>query len=188
LEAEHVIEALGFFNREGFLSIFEYDGDADFAVSGLNADCEVNHSDRPAWSSVTLYQGGAALSGGLARNAGFWKTPIGSRLIGLLLRSGSMLSLSKQFDAAMFKIYERAKSEAGYNATVFLGMLNDRGGLSTAKYLINTSKPSDGYTHLYERGRLDLTVEAMIVENSKWHEFFTGEELTRARRRLKQYG
>src|SRR5207247_11299621 len=53
--------------------------------------------------------------------------------------------------------------EAGYNATIFLRMVSDRGGLATAKYLINSPTPSVGYTHLYERGRLDLTVEAMVV-------------------------
>jgi hypothetical protein len=74
-----------------------------------------------------------------------------------------------QFDGAMFEIYNRAKSEAGYNATIFLRMLGDRGGLATAKYLINSPKPSDGYTQLYERGRLDLTVEAMVVESPTWH-------------------
>ena len=99
-----------------------------------------------------------------------------------------MQDLSKQFDAAMFEIYRRAKSEAGYNATIFLRMLSDKGGLATAKYLINSSKPSDGYTHLYDRGRLDLTVEAMIVESTKWHDLFTADELTKARTRLKQYG
>jgi hypothetical protein len=88
----------------------------------------------------------------------------------------------------MFKIYQRAKSEAGYNATIFLRMISDRGGLATAKYLVNAQKPSDGYTHLYERGRLDLTVEAMVVENAKWHELFTNEELAAANTRLKKYG
>ena len=73
----------------------------------------------------------------------------------------------KQFDGAMFEIYNRAKSQAGYNATIFLRMLGDRGGLATAKYLINSPKPSDGYTQLYERGRLDLTVEAMVVESPR---------------------
>ena len=97
-----------------------------------------------------------------------------------------MQDLSKQFDAAMFEIYRRAKSEAGYNATVFLRMVTDRGGLSTAKYLINSPKPSDGYTHLYERGRLDLTVEAMVVESTRWHGLFTVEELAKARLRLHQ--
>ncbi len=97
-------------------------------------------------------------------------------------------NLAHKFDTAMFDIYRRAKSEAGYNATIFLGMITDRGGLETAKYLINAAKPSDGYTHLYERGRLDLTVEAMVVEHPLWHQLFTGEELARAAARLKQYG
>lgn len=99
-----------------------------------------------------------------------------------------MPELSQSFDAAMFEIYRRAKSEAGYNATIFLRMLSDSGGLATAKYLINSSKPSEGYTHLYDRGRLDLTVEAMVIENAKWHDLFSIDELTKARLRLKQYG
>jgi hypothetical protein len=99
-----------------------------------------------------------------------------------------MQDLLKQFDLAMFEIYRRAKSEAKYNATIFFGMLNDRGGVDTAKYLINSPKPSDGYTALYERGRLDLTVEAMVIESDKWHELFTAEELVRARKRLADYG
>jgi hypothetical protein len=53
---------------------------------------------------------------------------------------------------------------------------------------INSSNPSEGYTHLYERGRLDLTVEAMVVENVTWHELFTESELARSRHRLRQYG
>lgn len=98
-----------------------------------------------------------------------------------------MKDLQKQFDLAMLDIYRRAKSEARYNATIFLRMVADRGGLLTAKYLINSTAPSDGYTHLYERGRLDLTVEAMIVENPKWHELFTAEAIAKARGRLAEY-
>src|SRR5438132_3919824 len=103
-------------------------------------------------------------------------------------RRTSMRDLGKQFDAAMFEIYRRAKSEAGYNATIFLRMVSDKGGLTTARYLINSARPSDGYTHLYERGRLDLTVEAMVAENAKWHELFTGKEVVAATSRLKKYG
>jgi len=99
-----------------------------------------------------------------------------------------MQNLTKEFDAAMFEIYRRAKSEVAYNATIFLRMIGDRGGLETAKYLINSPKPSDGYAHLFERGRLDLTVEAMIAENTKWHQLFTDDELNKVRRRLKDYG
>ena len=99
-----------------------------------------------------------------------------------------MADIRKEFDQAMFSIYRRAKSEANYNATIFLNMLTSKGGLPTAKYLINAERPSDGYTHLYERGRLDLTVEAMVVESSRWHGLFTDDELVRARKRLQAYG
>jgi hypothetical protein len=88
----------------------------------------------------------------------------------------------------MFEIYARARAEAKYTASVFLGMLQRQGGLITAKQLINASKPSDGYTALYERGRLDLTVEAVVIENIEWHDLFSTEELARAKARLKQYG
>jgi hypothetical protein len=98
-----------------------------------------------------------------------------------------MPELLKQFDQAMLSIYQRAKAEVNYNATIFFRMLSERGGLSTAKYLINSENPSDGYTHLFERGRLDLTVEAMVVETPQWHELFTPEELGRAKKRLEDY-
>lgn len=87
----------------------------------------------------------------------------------------------------MLDIYLRAKKEAGYTATIFYGMINSRGGLATACYLINSPKVSDGYTALYERGRLDLTVEATVVENPEWAPLFSEEELERALRRLKEY-
>jgi hypothetical protein len=98
-----------------------------------------------------------------------------------------MANLETQFDQAMFDVYRRAKDEAGYNATIFLQMLTEHRGLLTAKTLINAPKPSDGYTALYMRGRLDLTVEALVMEDERWHRLFTDEELQRARRRLKDY-
>jgi hypothetical protein len=96
-------------------------------------------------------------------------------------------NLETQFDQAMFEVYRRAKDEAKYNATIFLQMLTDEGGVRTAKALINAAKPSDGYTALYMRGRLDLTVEAVITDEVRWHSLFTEEELQRARKRLRDY-
>lgn len=98
-----------------------------------------------------------------------------------------MADALKDFDLAMLRICQRAKSEVGYNATIFLRMLDERGGLATAKYLINSAKPSEGYTRLYELGRLDLTVEAKVVEDSRWHSMFLPEEIARANARLKSY-
>jgi hypothetical protein len=98
-----------------------------------------------------------------------------------------MADLEAQFDIAMFDVYRRAKDEAGYNATVFLQMLSSNGGLRTAKTLINSSRPSDGYTALYFRNRLDLTVEALVVGDTRWRALFSEEELQRANKRLREY-
>jgi hypothetical protein len=92
------------------------------------------------------------------------------------------------FDRAMMDIYVRAKAEAGYTASIFHRMLCDRGGLATAKQLINDRKPSEGYTALWERGRLDPTVEAMVTDSKEWLSLFEPEELERARKRLADYG
>ncbi|MGU3399164.1 hypothetical protein ACLBWS_05385 [Brucellaceae bacterium D45D] len=89
-----------------------------------------------------------------------------------------------KFTEAMFQVYRRAKVEAGYTATIFYRMVNENFGLPTAKALINAPKASDGYTALYELKRLDLTVEALVVENAQWRKLFTDEELKKAEQRL----
>ena len=88
------------------------------------------------------------------------------------------------FDQAMFEIYYRAKAEVNYQANDFLKMLTERGGIDTAKYLINKKTPSPGYGNLHELGRLDLTVEAMIHCEKKWHSLFTTEEIEKIKKRL----
>ncbi|MCF6344042.1 MAG: hypothetical protein L3J15_05105 [Devosiaceae bacterium] len=98
------------------------------------------------------------------------------------------MSLEQQFDQAMLDIYLKAKSEAKYKATLFFKMLNSDRGIITAKKLINSKKPSDGYTALYEKNCLHLTVEALLIDNPKWHELFEESEIKAARKRLKEYG
>lgn len=97
-----------------------------------------------------------------------------------------MKNLETEFDLAMLEIYRRAKTEVGYNATRYLQMLQEHGGLGTARILINAPKPSDGYTALWERERLDLTVEALIIQD-KWHALFLDEEREIATKRLEDY-
>ena len=96
-------------------------------------------------------------------------------------------TIEDKFTLRMFEIYQQAKQKAGYTATIFYGMVSDNGGLATAKTLINAAKPSDGYTALYMRGHLDLTVEAVVVEEPQWQSLFTSEEIERAKKRLTAY-
>ena len=86
----------------------------------------------------------------------------------------------------MVELYKRAKVEAGYTAGYFLGIVSDKGGLETARQLLHTADPSDGYVALWERGRLDLTVEATVL-GPRWHALFTDDEQAIARARLEAY-
>jgi hypothetical protein len=96
--------------------------------------------------------------------------------------------LVAEFEEAMVEVYRRALSEAKYKASRFLTMIHDEGGLATAKYLLHAPQVSEGYTALWERQRLDLTVEAVILNEPRWHPLFTSEELELCRVRLLKYG
>jgi hypothetical protein len=95
--------------------------------------------------------------------------------------------LRRRFDREMRGVYERARSEAGYNATYFLSMLAEHGGLGTAHRLLAGRDISDGFSALRERRRVDLTVEALVLQTA-YAELFSDEELETARRRLEDYG
>ena len=66
-------------------------------------------------------------------------------------------------------------------------MVSERGGLETARYLLYATSVSDGYTALWERGRPDLTVEAMVLR-TEWRSLFTLTERQTALKRLRDYG
>jgi hypothetical protein len=95
--------------------------------------------------------------------------------------------VEREFGRAMHDIYLSAKDELGYNATYFLRMLASDGPIQTARRLITSSQPSEGFTTLWERRRLDLTVEAHVVQ-PRFQLLFTESELEAARQRLESYG
>ena len=97
------------------------------------------------------------------------------------------LDVTKDFEASMHAVYRKAKAEAGYNATISLRMLYDHGGLETARRLLAERNVSDGFTALWQAGRLDLTVEAQVLR-PQYSELFTAREPRTARSRLDQQG
>ncbi|WP_182882083.1 GmrSD restriction endonuclease domain-containing protein [Microbispora sp. H10949] len=96
-------------------------------------------------------------------------------------------TVTAEFDAAMRSIYDKARSEANYHASYFLSMLAEHGSLATARKLLRSPAVSDGFAALWERGRLDLTVEALVVQ-PQFAEMFTPTEIEVARHRLEQFG
>ncbi|MEN6622123.1 MAG: hypothetical protein ABFD50_11300 [Smithella sp.] len=96
-------------------------------------------------------------------------------------------NLQVEFTNAMFDLYTRTKLDTNYNPTVFHDMLLKDDGVKTAKTLLHTTEPSSGYTKLWELHRLDLTVEAFIWDNPKFHELFSPEELNVVKKRLTDF-
>jgi TIR domain len=96
-------------------------------------------------------------------------------------------NLEGAFHTAMVDVYQRAKREAGYHATYFIQMVSDRGGLATARHLLHASSVSEGFTALWERHRLELTVEAVVLQE-RFAPLFSDEERKIARARLAEYG
>lgn len=95
-------------------------------------------------------------------------------------------NLEIQFHRDMLSIYENAK-KIGYNASRFIQMVANQGGLNVAKKFINSINPSDGFTKLVLLKRWDLTVEALVLKN-EYHSLFSNQEREIAKSRLIAHG
>jgi hypothetical protein len=66
-------------------------------------------------------------------------------------------------------------------------MVSEEGGLKAAKTLLHADGYSEGLKALWEKGRLDITMEAIVIQEP-WSQLFTIDELATARRRLEELG
>ena len=90
--------------------------------------------------------------------------------------------LEAQFHEAMLGIYDEA-STFGYHPTYFLQMVHEHGGVQAAKILLSGDTPSEGFVRLWKEGRLDISVEALVLRE-RWRGLFTADYLHEAYRRL----
>jgi hypothetical protein len=90
------------------------------------------------------------------------------------------------FDEAMLDIYRKADRELGIKFKNFLDKIVTLGALNAAKHFLSDSLQS-GFTTLWERRRLDLTMEALVIR-PEWAHLFTERELDEARKRLRDHG
>ncbi len=95
--------------------------------------------------------------------------------------------LELSFHQRMIQIHESAKAECNYSATRFLQMVNSNGGLQTAKILLAANGYSEGLTRLWEEKRLDISMEATVLQRP-WCQLFTDDELVIAKRKLEELG
>jgi hypothetical protein len=97
------------------------------------------------------------------------------------------MKIDDAFHENMVEVYEKAKNECHYNAVRFNQMVQQYGGVTTAKRLLASNHYPEGLTRLWELKRLDISMEALVLQ-SPWCDLFTNEELAVARRRLTELG
>jgi len=97
------------------------------------------------------------------------------------------MSLEAEFEDALRGTYEAARKR-GYVATYFLQMLEEHGGVQTAKRLLAKSEPQTGLFELWNLGLLHKSMEAVICDNPRFHSLFEAAEIAEARRRLEELG
>jgi 5-methylcytosine-specific restriction enzyme A len=98
-----------------------------------------------------------------------------------------MTSLAeKQLEGELRRCVEECRT-LSYTPSYFVQMIDDRGALGACRKLIDDNNPSEGFTKLWELGRMDLTVEAVALR-PPYKALFTQVERLKARRRLEEYG
>jgi hypothetical protein len=95
--------------------------------------------------------------------------------------------LRQEFHQAMIRVYEKALQQCHYNAHIFRGMVEEHGGLETARRLLHSPATQYGFEKLWECGCLNITMEYQVIQE-RWATLFTPEEIQIARKRLTDYG
>lgn len=92
-------------------------------------------------------------------------------------------TLEVRFHQEMLDTYYEAARALHYRAVRFLNMVNENGGIKTAKTLLQSDEISYGLTELYLGGRLDISVEALVLK-PEYATLFSNEERAKARAHL----
>ena len=98
-----------------------------------------------------------------------------------------MSRLEMKFDEDMKELYFITKKECRYNATRFLQIVAEKGGVAAAKQLIARPGGTEGFEKLWECGRLYLSIEAYVLK-PEYDSLFTEEEKRRCRELLMSMG
>jgi hypothetical protein len=95
-------------------------------------------------------------------------------------------SLKEALTHALRGTYDAARKR-GYVAASFLQMLEEHGGMETAKRLLSKSEPQTGLFELWELGLLHESMEAVVLQD-RFKGLFTEDEVGEAYRRLDELG
>lgn len=93
-------------------------------------------------------------------------------------------SVERDFEAAMIDVYRHAWEQVRYRASDFHAMIQRHGGVEAAHRLLREGPAASGFAALLTRGRPDLTMEAMILKEQRFHSLFDAHEHQVARDRM----
>lgn len=96
------------------------------------------------------------------------------------------MNLEDMFHNDMVHIYKTAKKELGYNASRFIQLVSEKGGVQAAKQLIQKEGGTDGFTTLWQYHRLDLSVESYVIKD-QYQKLFSDEERAICQNRLDEF-
>ena len=103
------------------------------------------------------------------------------------LDDDAVKTLEDQLEKALWNNYNLAEKDLGYKANFFAQMLTTKGAKQTVTQLVMRKDPSDGFTVLWENKRLDLSVEAVILD-PKWSPLLDPDVIKFAKKRLQAFG
>ena len=93
----------------------------------------------------------------------------------------------RAFDAELVRDYEVLKAEVGYDASRFKQLIDELGGVETARRLLRGHTHSYGLDRLWKTGQLGMSLEASVLKPG-FAALFTEDERKVARFRLESYG
>lgn len=92
-----------------------------------------------------------------------------------------------EFRSAMLDLYDRWRREVNYRAGRFRQLITNRGAVGAASFLLGKPGVSTGFARLAQAGKLELTMEYLVLR-PEFGALFTVEERGVARRRLTDHG
>jgi hypothetical protein len=155
---------------------------ADFLESASEQEKEIDKS--PEWAEVKKIHDVDELEAMSIENELPSSQNGDTPTAGKLPSSDEMEELKQNFHQAMIDIYKTAKRDLNYTASYFIQMISELGGLETARRLLAKDELSEGFTELYLRDRLDLTMEAHVIK-PEFRPLFTPQEIAIAEQRLR---
>lgn len=93
--------------------------------------------------------------------------------------------LEREFQIAAVETYLAVLKECRYDERVFLRMIAESGARNAVKSLLGATHVQSGLRGLRRLGRLDLSVEHLVIQ-PRWSDLFAKDERDAARERLKK--